>query len=728
MAYESWLLSFTIDLRPYLEHIEQLDVQIDQFMASVLELTRDFEQASGNDTQLKSLHADITRLTVQEVSLCKVEINELRDAYFQLRDTFSYRQLGTNSRDRTGYRKIGTKGQRSKRSFLPWVGKILSGLTGTVTEEELKVVKEHISILADQNQGISQVVEDSLTIINVTRADVRENRETLNHLGDVVQSLANKLRSLYEDVIVAMQREILYDQYLNRAHTVFHIIGSELRQTSISFIKIKRQLENAMQGHLAFDLLPRQDLRTLLGQIEKALPHNYLLPYGIDNLKQYYSEVPTILMNGDQAVHVILAVPIAPLESMLTIYEPVYVPSLNNDSSKAYQYILEAEALAVTPDHYGFRLLTRVEAEVCSQGGVKFCKLNKATFRTAQVKTCITALFFKDQAQIDNNCPVVTTVVPKRPVIKHLFEGNWLMFSPKNERLQVSCSAVGERRSELPRISVNRGVNTISLPMSCSARSDSYMLPAYYKNETTYEVKHAFYLETIAMNQVNLFANVSQTMPNYDKANSIPRLIPELPEIADYSEQVGSLKEKLMNKVKMLMGDYERKHNSGLLLTGVACALVLIVIITVTCSCFIRLNNKFREAAHLLGQRFQGALELTPLRKNAGKTVNTPSNQSDFSDDEFEEASIDIPIPHADGQFESCGPQYVNIPPDPSSETNRETSRANSPSRRSAPVVKSATPTTPRSQKRKPVVGGSPIPIKLARPSNAPRCSDDLAV
>ena len=61
---------------------------------------------------------------------------------------------------------------RSKRSLLPIVGKALSFLFGTVSEDDLQSIKSNINKLTANQTKISHVVEESMTLLNDTREHV----------------------------------------------------------------------------------------------------------------------------------------------------------------------------------------------------------------------------------------------------------------------------------------------------------------------------------------------------------------------------------------------------------------------------------------------------------------------------------------------------------------------------------------------------------------------------
>lgn len=733
LSYETWLLSFSISLRPYHDHLEALETEIDYFMDSVLELTRQTNHYDmlqhANDTILKTLHEDIARFTVREVELCKLEINKLRDFHSQMADTFL---AGKQTRDHVFYdlQNPNQEGRsRGKRSMLPWLGKIFSGLTGTVTEEQLERVQEHIKILADRSEVVTQVVQDTLTVVNATRADVGLNREAITHLGHIVSDIAQKLKTLYDDVILTMQHEILYDQYISRAHAAFHILQNQLRQTSTSLLQTRTQLERALYGNLAFDLIPSADLRLFLRRIGKLLPENYVLPYGVQDLKPYYQHVPVFLVSDENTVHVVVAVPIAPIDSKLTLFQPVLVPFLRVGSDLAYQYQLEADVLAISPDRYSFKLLSEAEATVCSGNGVKFCKLNHATYRTSQMKLCLTALFFKEPDQITESCVLRSFPVPTRPTIKYLFEGLWLMFSPNSESLQVMCNNVVGGRRNRPDLQIPKGVSLFTLPMSCSGRGKSYVLPAYYQNETTYEIRESFRLENMSMQSLKFLSNTTKfptilpLFPGKEYDTYKPQV---LPEIADMSDRIDSLHKRLQYDFVTWKTETKRQAFTVVISVGVVLVIIFLVCLVVILIVHRRMRQKWNRAALKLKCHALMSLLKTPASRGADKGISGPRNVgNDNSDDDYDDLSdfednlnLEIPAPAEELRPPKCAPRYLNV--DQVTETPR----------RQVPVIDSRgatlTPSSPRTAKRKATDTELAILTKALR-MQRPVCADSAS-
>ena len=71
---------------------------------------------------------------------------------------------------------------RSRRSMLPIVGSALSYLFGVTSEDDLRVISRALGRLTNTQGQLLHVMEDSISMINVTRRAVSDNRHKINEL------------------------------------------------------------------------------------------------------------------------------------------------------------------------------------------------------------------------------------------------------------------------------------------------------------------------------------------------------------------------------------------------------------------------------------------------------------------------------------------------------------------------------------------------------------------
>ena len=75
-----------------------------------------------------------------------------------------------------------------KRSPIPIIDKGLGYLFATAIETDLKTIHSSVSRLAKNKEEIAHVVDENISIINITRVEISVNTQVLNKING---SLAN---------------------------------------------------------------------------------------------------------------------------------------------------------------------------------------------------------------------------------------------------------------------------------------------------------------------------------------------------------------------------------------------------------------------------------------------------------------------------------------------------------------------------------------------------------
>ena len=85
---------------------------------------------------------------------------------------------------------------RQRRSVLPIIGKALGVLFGMVSEDEVRLIKKKLTQVEQKQQSIAQVVKESISILNVTRLELAENRKSVNWIVAYLQDLKQELMNV----------------------------------------------------------------------------------------------------------------------------------------------------------------------------------------------------------------------------------------------------------------------------------------------------------------------------------------------------------------------------------------------------------------------------------------------------------------------------------------------------------------------------------------------------
>ena len=115
-------------------------------------------------------------------------------------------------------------------------------LFGLVTEDEIASICKNIASLAQNQEQIIHVVEDSITILNMTRAEVSENRQAIMELVKSIHGLDSKLATIAD----ALQKQIHENKYFLDMYFQLDLIINELKdmlQNGLFYLKnLKLQL------------------------------------------------------------------------------------------------------------------------------------------------------------------------------------------------------------------------------------------------------------------------------------------------------------------------------------------------------------------------------------------------------------------------------------------------------------------------------------------------------
>ena len=100
----------------------------------------------------------------------RVEVDLLTDTYKSVHDNFDE------------YQTLSVKSQRDQKSLIPITGQLMSTVFGTVSEKDLENINRNIKSLASNQKQIMHDLDVSLSVLNLTRMQVTENRRSIMDL------------------------------------------------------------------------------------------------------------------------------------------------------------------------------------------------------------------------------------------------------------------------------------------------------------------------------------------------------------------------------------------------------------------------------------------------------------------------------------------------------------------------------------------------------------------
>ncbi len=371
----------------------------------------------------------------------------------------------------------------TKRAILPAGGKLLSFLFGTLTKQDLKSLKQGLQILENRQDELIHVVEESISMLNITQLEVKRNRH-------YVQKLAKGMKKI-ESTIVQFHRTT--GQHLQRlndflsAHLQLNLMLTEFGDTlsvAMYYLEdIKLQLNQLALGHLAPSVLEPDDLENILLHIQEQLPDFLMLPKDVNSLWYYYQILTCTMLVKENQYAIVVTLPLLDRNSNYEIYKIHNVPLPHENVDLVAYYELETTNLAVNIEHTNYVLMNDVDMVQCNMPLTHFCALKAPSYTVAHSHLCVVALFLRDSAKIRENCQTIVLADPILPQATYLSDGTWIIVS----RVPITFTAVCAKKERYQERTIPP-LYSLQLGRSCYAFFDSITLPPYFQQTSRYEI------------------------------------------------------------------------------------------------------------------------------------------------------------------------------------------------------------------------------------------------
>ncbi len=499
-SYNTWLITFTFDLAPYRKYLNTLRQEVFEYQTAFAQLAEiDSKWANTNGSvhsnQTKQIRNNVLRLMEKESLRFELEANRLQTKFDEI------------------MRLVVKNHKHSKRSLFPFLGQIVSKLIGVATTRDLKTIKQAIVTLSSSQDKIKHVVQDSLSILNKTHKFVQENRNAINSLQGSIDFLNSRLDRLQKEVFTVIEPEITYMQLTSRLHDIFHGVYAAMQSVELSVLELYDQIFFSINGLISPSLVSPPVLQETLKEIKKQLPSDVNLPYFLSGkgLREYYQNLYGIIIPDKDSFHVVVAVPLLQNKASFYVYETISVPVPDDTLSLSAQYELESKVLAINQAADEYVFLSDTEAIACTNS--PYCTVQSPSYSLSKAPTCVTSLFTKKSNLINKHCRKIVNKAPEIPVIRHLYDGSWLISTIENFELNISCQYKQENFPRSNQHLIEKGVQISKLDPYCSARSKWFILPAHVKGESSFDVKSQF---TDHLGQIRSLPNIWEDVSNND--------------------------------------------------------------------------------------------------------------------------------------------------------------------------------------------------------------------
>lgn len=457
-----WLISMVIELAPYRQFLTKLSEDIQQTSLLVESTAEKFSspRTPQYNTALMKLGREVSALQVGYVDIV------------------------------TGFAKYKLLKPRDKRSIASIFSPVLH-LFGVVTDDQISSLRRNIGSLAENEQKIAHVLEDSISMINASKLSIDRNRQTINDILDSLTDLDDKLSNITQKLTL----DILELSEFTQLYVQVDAVIEEMKRFSLQALFLlehfKSQLGFLSLARLSTEIIDPFELKQILDGIGQRLPPNLKLPYDPRvNLWKYYQSLQVSTLLDESRIVVIITLPLMQYDNSFEIYRVTNLglPLVNGtiESSDTHtmvaSYDLESNGLAINVPRTKYVLLNQQQLRECSNPTLGTCDLKTAIFPVNLSNKCILALFLEHPEKVDKFCRKIISPNAYLPRAEYLADGAWLVITQKILRFSVTCAGPAPGRTSLI---VKPPLDTLILGKMCRAENDFLSLMPYFTSDST---------------------------------------------------------------------------------------------------------------------------------------------------------------------------------------------------------------------------------------------------
>lgn len=484
---------------------------------------------------------------------------------------------------------------------------------------------------------LAQVERDSITILNITRVELADNRRKINELVEGFKEMQVELGNITGELMIrVIKLEDCIRKYL-RFLTIIEQLQKKLQALLDSIQNLQAQSDMLALGHLSPNIVEPFALKDHLLEVQAKLPHHLRLPANpTAELWYYYKSLGCLTLIEDGKLLIVVSLPLLDTGSIYEVFQvinlPIPYPHEKQGLGTVAKYKIESENIALDQTREKFMLLTSSEAEKCTHDLLGTCVSNSPIYTFSNHHLCVIELFKDNKKGIGQHCQIEVLLDVMLPNAIRITDGAWAIAAKDELELSQVCTGKPPKT-----IKISPPLTTLQVPLGCGVYGGAITLPPYYQAEEKFETSDSFLplMNITLTSRLSLWEPLIKGFPNMTP-QAIPNVVSPLKKI--------NLRE-LIHKLDALreensLTESEQVGSSTWLILVIA-IILLIVSVLLTSSLIVR---------HCLSKLKRN--EPTKLHKNVGSSGTVVTDQQQRLEQQIELEPI--------GDIQT--PQTTNIP------------------------------------------------------------------
>ena len=423
----------------------------------------------------------------------------------------------------------------AKRGVFNWVGDVMSTLFGVLSSTDVEKIQRNINTLARNQLDLAHAFQESISVLNVTRLEVKENRQKINEIIDSIGSIEDTIINISDQLeqdINTLEKMVILIAQITR---IIEEIKNAITRSMYFYLHFQIQVQSIIMQRLSPSTVTAANLRNILMSIQERLPKTIGLPFDPrTHLFEYFQYLKCMTIFQDNRVIITINIPLMEFTQRYDLFQAISLPAPLLGTARSEEkellayYKLEASYLAVNPSKTQFILLDEEHALQCSDPTLKICNVREPIRNTNIGTSCIISNFMEDKKSVQQNCDVWLQH-SRLPTAKFLANDVYLIITKETVTFNIACNDKG---SDQKKFIATPPYGFLNLHKNCIATSRAFTLTGYYERHTLENVSSPVnaMLKHYNFSEFKVWDKVKQRNFNKNSTLKVPRKLDNLEE------------------------------------------------------------------------------------------------------------------------------------------------------------------------------------------------------
>ena len=148
----------------------------------------------------------------------------------------------------------------------------MSTLFGVLTSTDIEKIQRNINALTRNQLDLAHAFPESISVLSVTRLEVKENRQKINEIIDSISTIEDTIINIsdqLEQQINTLERMVILTVHITRA---IEEIKNAITRSMYFYLHFQIQVQAIIMQRLSPSTVTADGLRTILMSIQERLP------------------------------------------------------------------------------------------------------------------------------------------------------------------------------------------------------------------------------------------------------------------------------------------------------------------------------------------------------------------------------------------------------------------------------------------------------------------------